>query len=84
VVIGISILMFILLSKYCRKKRKKDEEMIEKVKQETNPPLSHTENSIKSLLSISKTSPQFILNNPFLDPNIQPIISIKQYINQLK
>jgi uncharacterized protein YneF (UPF0154 family) len=78
VVIGISILIFILLSKYCRKK------IIEKVKEETNPPLSHTENSIKSLLSISKTSPQFILNNPFLDPNIQPIISIKQYINQLK
>lgn len=32
----------------------------------------------------SNTSPQFVLSNPFLNSNVQPLTSIKQYINKLK
>jgi hypothetical protein len=51
---------------------------------------SHSENSSKSQISllnpvsISKTSPQFVLGNPFLDANVQPFISAKQYIDKLQ
>ncbi len=131
VVIGIFILIIILCSKYCQKKRKiqleekkssqeDDEEIIDKLKQivpmefsscykkeksserivenveeskiqqENIHILSHSKNSPKSqisslnLSSISKTSPQFILSNPFLDPNVQPSTSIKQNIHKFK
>ncbi len=64
-----------------------------KMQEENIPNLSHLENSPNSRLSllstqerirISKTSPQFVLGNPFLDSNSQSIISIKSYINKFK
>jgi hypothetical protein len=76
-------------------RQRSSERMIEnveesKIQQETIHTLSHSENSTKSqisysnLSSISKTSPQFILRNPFFDPNLQPLTSIKQYISKFK
>ncbi|CAF2663345.1 unnamed protein product [Rotaria sp. Silwood2] len=39
---------------------------------------------LNSLSISTKTSPQFVLGNPFLDSNAQPLISIKSYIDKFE
>jgi hypothetical protein len=76
-------------------KQKPSEQIIKnveelKLQQQNLHTRSHSENSSKSQISLLnplstlKTSPQFVLGNPFLDANVQPFISAKQYIDKLQ
>ena len=81
-----------------------DKENIKESKshQEDSDSLSHTEDSIKSIVSLRladikqqpvlllnsssslRTSPQFVLSNPFLDPNVQSVTTIKLHNHRPK
>ncbi|CAF0765025.1 unnamed protein product [Adineta steineri] len=86
IVIGICILLLILCSKYCQTRKQNNQKTSEQVIENIHTP-SYSDNSAQSqgsLLSSPNISSQFILDNPFLDPNVQPILLNKKYINKLQ
>ncbi|UJR30080.1 hypothetical protein I4U23_017622 [Adineta vaga] len=85
VAIGLAILLLILCSKYCQKRKQRlerkslsnenDSEVLP-IDQKNVLTLSRSAKSQISSISIERErrEPQFVLGNPFLDPNVQSIL----------